>query len=100
MTTLTDASSEHPLAEAIVKGLESRTDQKLEASDFESVTGKGIVAIVDGARVRDRSGRRCSWPTRASTRRPSRTRRRAPPHRRYVHVRRRRWLTCRSPHGR
>lgn len=46
-----ERGSEHPLAEAIVKGLESRTDQKLEASDFESVTGKGIVATVDGARV-------------------------------------------------
>jgi len=46
-----ERGSEHPLAEAIVSGLEDRTDQRYEASDFESVTGKGIVATVEGARV-------------------------------------------------
>lgn len=46
-----ERGSEHPLAEAIVAGLEVRTDQRLEATDFESITGKGIVATVDGARI-------------------------------------------------
>jgi Cu+-exporting ATPase len=46
-----ERGSEHPLAEAIVAGLEERTDQRLEATGFESITGKGIVATVDGARI-------------------------------------------------
>lgn len=46
-----ERSSEHPLAEAIVSGLESRTEQRFDAADFESITGKGIIATVDGARI-------------------------------------------------
>jgi len=46
-----ERGSEHPLAEAIVTGLEDRTDARFEATDFESVTGKGIIATVDDARV-------------------------------------------------
>jgi Cu+-exporting ATPase len=46
-----ERGSEHPLAEAIVAGLEDRTDRRFDATDFDSVTGKGIVATVDGARV-------------------------------------------------
>jgi Cu+-exporting ATPase len=46
-----ERGSEHPLAEAIVAGLEDRTDMRFDATDFESVTGKGIRATVDGARV-------------------------------------------------
>lgn len=46
-----ERGSEHPLAEAIVGGLEVRTDQRFDAIDFDSVTGKGIVATVDGARI-------------------------------------------------
>lgn len=46
-----ERGSEHPLAEAIVTGLEDRTDQRFDATDFDSVTGKGIVATVDGARI-------------------------------------------------
>lgn len=46
-----ERGSEHPLAEAIVGGLEERTDERLEASEFESVTGKGILATVEGMRV-------------------------------------------------
>ncbi|RNC81000.1 MAG: heavy metal translocating P-type ATPase [Phycisphaera sp.] len=46
-----ERGSEHPLAEAIVTGLEDRTDERFEATEFESVTGKGIIATVDGARV-------------------------------------------------
>ena len=43
--------SEHPLAEAIVAGA---ADQRLvpgQASDFQSVTGQGVAAAVDGHRV-------------------------------------------------
>lgn len=46
-----ERGSEHPLAEAIVAGLENRTDARFEATNFESVTGKGIIATVDGTRV-------------------------------------------------
>ncbi|MCL4743228.1 MAG: cadmium-translocating P-type ATPase [Phycisphaerales bacterium] len=46
-----ERGSEHPLAEAIVAGLDERTKARLTASEFESVTGKGIVATVDGSRV-------------------------------------------------
>ncbi len=46
-----ERGSEHPLAEAIVAGLEDRTDHRFDATDFDSLTGKGIVATVDGARV-------------------------------------------------
>ena len=46
-----ERGSEHPLAEAIVAGLDDRTEQRFESTDFESITGKGIIATVDGARV-------------------------------------------------
>jgi len=46
-----ERGSEHPLAEAIVAGLEDRSDQRFDATDFDSITGKGIVATVDGSRV-------------------------------------------------
>jgi len=46
-----ERGSEHPLAEAIVAGLDERTSARRTASEFESVTGKGIVATVDGSRV-------------------------------------------------
>ncbi|MEZ6242940.1 MAG: heavy metal translocating P-type ATPase [Phycisphaerales bacterium] len=44
-----ERGSEHPLGEAIVAGLEARTRTRLDAGAFESVTGKGIRATVDGA---------------------------------------------------
>jgi Cu+-exporting ATPase len=46
-----ERSSEHPLAEAIVRGAESRGVERREASGFDSVTGKGVAADVDGSRV-------------------------------------------------
>ena len=46
-----ERSSEHPLAEAIVRGAESRGVVKREASGFDSVTGKGVAAEVNGRRV-------------------------------------------------
>ncbi len=51
-----ERGSEHPLAEAIVEGLDERAGSRLNASEFESVTGKGIRATVDGARVAIGSG--------------------------------------------
>ncbi len=51
MLAAAERGSEHPLAEAIVEGLEERATTRLDASSFESVTGKGIIATVDGARV-------------------------------------------------
>lgn len=46
-----ERGSEHPLAEAIVGGLEDRTNLRLDATAFDSITGKGIIATVDGSRV-------------------------------------------------
>lgn len=46
-----ERGSEHPLAEAIVEGLEENATERLEASEFDSVTGKGIIATVGGVRV-------------------------------------------------
>ncbi|HHN77574.1 MAG TPA: heavy metal translocating P-type ATPase, partial [Phycisphaerales bacterium] len=46
-----ERGSEHPLAEAIVEGLEADAAERFEASDFQSITGKGIVATVNGKRV-------------------------------------------------
>jgi P-type Cu+ transporter len=43
--------SEHPLASAVVSGAESRGLISANASDFRSVTGKGITGTVDGRRV-------------------------------------------------
>jgi Cu+-exporting ATPase len=46
-----EKGSEHPLAEAIVKGAEERGITLAEASDFEAITGKGVVGVVDGKKV-------------------------------------------------
>ena len=43
--------SEHPLAAAIVGGARERQIALAEVTDFESVTGKGVVGTVDGHRV-------------------------------------------------
>jgi P-type Cu+ transporter len=43
--------SEHPLASAIVRGAEERGIQPVEATDFRSITGKGVVGRVDGRTV-------------------------------------------------
>lgn len=44
-------ASEHPLAEAIVRGAEERGVPMVEANDFEAVTGKGVTGVVDGRQV-------------------------------------------------
>ena len=46
-----ERGSEHPLAAAIVKGAEARNLSLGKAEDFESLTGKGVTATVDGKRV-------------------------------------------------
>ncbi len=46
-----ERGSEHPLAAAIVRGAEERGLRVERATGFESVTGKGVAAEVDGARV-------------------------------------------------
>ena len=43
--------SEHPLAAAIVQGAEARGIATTGVSDFRSVTGKGVVGVVDGRTV-------------------------------------------------
>jgi Cu+-exporting ATPase len=43
-----EKGSEHPLGEAIVKGAMARSISLSEATKFEAVPGKGIVAEVDG----------------------------------------------------
>ncbi|NDL59677.1 heavy metal translocating P-type ATPase [Phytoactinopolyspora mesophila] len=43
-----ERSSEHPLGEAIVRGAQERGLVLVDAADFDSMTGKGISARVDG----------------------------------------------------
>ena len=46
-----ERGSEHPLAEAIVRGAEERDVKMVNAKDFEAVTGKGVMGTVDGKAV-------------------------------------------------
>ena len=46
-----ERSSEHPLASAIVAGAEARGITLEEASEFDSVTGEGVRATIDGRTV-------------------------------------------------
>jgi len=46
-----ERGSEHPLAEAIVRGAEERRVGLADATDFEAVTGKGVTGKVDGKSV-------------------------------------------------
>ena len=46
-----ERSSEHPLGEAIVRGAQERGAKLVDPSSFDSVTGKGISAVVDGRQV-------------------------------------------------
>ncbi|MBO6548544.1 MAG: cadmium-translocating P-type ATPase [Rhizobiales bacterium] len=46
-----ERGSEHPLAEAIVRGAEERKVDMADATDFEAVTGKGVKGVVDGHAV-------------------------------------------------
>lgn len=46
-----ERGSEHPLAEAIVNGAESKNISLAKTEEFESITGKGVRGIVDGKAV-------------------------------------------------
>lgn len=46
-----DANSEHPLAEAIVKGAKERKLELFKVEKFESITGKGVQAEHNGRKI-------------------------------------------------
>ena len=46
-----ERGSEHPLAEAIVRGAEDRGISIAKADDFEAITGKGVKGVVEGREV-------------------------------------------------
>jgi P-type Cu+ transporter len=46
-----ERGSEHPLAAAIVAAAQERSLKLGDASDFQSLTGKGIVGVVEGQKV-------------------------------------------------
>jgi P-type Cu+ transporter len=46
-----EKSSEHPLAEAIIKGAAEQNVVLAKVENFESVTGKGIVGTIDGVKI-------------------------------------------------
>jgi len=46
-----ERQSEHPLAEAIVESADERGVPSLHATEFDSVTGKGVEGLVDGRAV-------------------------------------------------
>jgi Cu2+-exporting ATPase len=51
LTSAVERSSEHPLAEAIVRHAESNGTARIEATEFENVPGHGAVASVEGKLV-------------------------------------------------
>ncbi len=51
MVAAAERLSEHPLASAIVSGAVDRGVDQMEVGHFESVTGKGIKATVDGVEI-------------------------------------------------
>ena len=46
-----ERASEHPLADAIIKGAEARSLALSEVKEFQSVSGKGITGLVAGRKV-------------------------------------------------
>ncbi|MCO5161981.1 MAG: heavy metal translocating P-type ATPase [Mesorhizobium sp.] len=46
-----ERGSEHPLAEAIVDGAQERGASVSDTSEFEAVTGKGVIGVVNGRKV-------------------------------------------------
>ena len=46
-----ERASEHPLAEAIVQGAQQREAKLYSVDSFESITGKGVVGVVEGHKV-------------------------------------------------
>jgi Cu2+-exporting ATPase len=51
MAASVDAYSEHPVAEAIVKGANERSMAFGRVENFESVTGKGVTGILEGKKI-------------------------------------------------
>jgi Cu+-exporting ATPase len=51
LVAVAEGASEHPLGEAIVRGARDREISVAEATAFDSITGKGITARVDGHEV-------------------------------------------------
>ena len=51
LTASLERVSEHPLAEAIVRGAEGRGVDTVAVTDFRSITGKGVVGVVEGRTV-------------------------------------------------
>jgi Cu+-exporting ATPase len=49
--TVAERSSEHPLAAAIVASAKQRGIETKDVSDFTSVTGKGVMGMIDGRKV-------------------------------------------------
>lgn len=46
-----ERGSEHPLADAIVKGAEERGLTLVQPDEFQSITGKGVTGVMEGKRV-------------------------------------------------
>jgi Cu2+-exporting ATPase len=46
-----DVNSEHPIAEAIVKGAREKNIELIKLDDFESVTGKGVQALYKNQKI-------------------------------------------------
>ena len=46
-----EKSSEHPLAEAIINGAEERNIELAKVENFESITGKGVMGMIDGKSI-------------------------------------------------
>jgi Cu+-exporting ATPase len=51
LTASLEHVSEHPLAVAIVAGARARSIELTDVRDFQSITGQGVVGVVDGRRV-------------------------------------------------
>ena len=51
LTASADRLSEHPLAQAVVAGAERRGVELTEVRDFDSVTGRGVRATIDGRSI-------------------------------------------------
>jgi Cu+-exporting ATPase len=51
LTASLEHVSEHPLAAAIVAGARNQNLKLADVTDFESITGRGVVGTVDGRRV-------------------------------------------------
>lgn len=46
-----EASSEHPLGQAIVKDAQQKQIELIKQLDFEAITGKGVKAMLDGTEI-------------------------------------------------